>query len=103
MAVAEFNEMRRVLPADVVAEAEAELWCDGMSIDPHPEPEVMQEEARLEAQARFWGWSRLSPEQYNQYQRLAGQYIYADLADAMADPQYEEGVRTSPPALTYWH
>ena len=57
LAVAEFNEMRRGMPAEVVAEAEAELWCDGLSIEPQPEPEVLQADARLEAQARFWGWS----------------------------------------------
>lgn len=56
-AVAEFNEMRRAMPAEVVAEVEAELWCDGVSIEPQPEPEVLQAEASLEARARFWGWS----------------------------------------------
>lgn len=55
-AVAEFNNMRRVLSPEVFDEVKAELWCDAANIPPQPEPELLQAEARLEAQARFWGW-----------------------------------------------
>lgn len=56
-AVAELNEMRGQMSAEAVAEADAELWCDGLSIEPQPEPEVLQALARAEAAMGLWGLS----------------------------------------------
>lgn len=56
-AAAEFNDMRRGMSAEVVAEAEAELWCDGLLIEPQHEPETLQALARAEAAMGLWGLS----------------------------------------------
>lgn len=60
-ALPNFEELRDNMPAAAVEEALAELWMDGIEIEPRPEPETMRaqdsQDARWEAAARFWGWS----------------------------------------------
>lgn len=65
------------------------LWVSNERNDPVT-AEMLRLNARFGRMEKTVDGVRLSPEQYNQYQRVAGQYIYADLADAMADPQWEE-------------